>query len=187
MKIFEMNKIVFVSFFLFTSLLTAQVKEDAETKKAKVNSYKFQTGELSQMKDLDLSILESYFEGNEPDDSVTIEIVYKKSPKTDLLLRNWYDLYMASPEKKDQPSFKQALWETEIMQYVLGPEYNFRINFPCFKGKNSLVKIVHGRGREFRNAVGCKSLRTEKGWRNFDYRRISIRLRKKLRKLMFFI
>ncbi len=80
MKIFEMNKIVFLSFFLFTSLLTAQVKEDAETKKAKVNSYKFQTGELSQMKDLDLSILESYFEGNEPDDSVTIEIVYKKSP-----------------------------------------------------------------------------------------------------------
>lgn len=65
---------------LFTSLLSAQVEEGSEDQKAKVNLYKFQTGELSQIRNLDLNIVESYFDGNEPNDSVTIEIVYKKSP-----------------------------------------------------------------------------------------------------------
>ena len=65
---------------LFNTSLSAQVEEGSKDQKAKVNLYKFQTGELSQIKDLDLNIVESYFDGNEPDDSVTIEIVFKKRP-----------------------------------------------------------------------------------------------------------
>lgn len=75
MKMFPLLFVV-----LFTSLLSAQVEDRPKEQKAKVNSYKFQTGEISQIRDLDLDIVRSYFEGNEPDDSITIEIVYKKNP-----------------------------------------------------------------------------------------------------------
>jgi hypothetical protein len=50
------------------------------------------------------------------------------------------------PPAHDQPSFRTALWRSELRFYVLPPEYNFRFTMPSFIGGFGHVRILHGRG-----------------------------------------
>lgn len=49
------------------------------------------------------------------------------------------------PIKVDQPSFRLALWESDLAIYVLPPEYNFRHTMPGFIGGYYSAMILHGR------------------------------------------
>lgn len=51
------------------------------------------------------------------------------------------------PIKVDQPSFRLALWESDLRLYILPPEFNFRHTMPGFVGGYYGVMILHGRTR----------------------------------------
>ncbi|MCK4839360.1 MAG: hypothetical protein KAS94_11210 [Desulfobulbaceae bacterium] len=52
----------------------------------------------------------------------------------------------------DQPSFRQALFESSLNLAVLTPEYNLRTPYPYFVG-NAMVKILHGREPDLSRAM----------------------------------
>ncbi|MEP9351377.1 hypothetical protein [Xanthobacter sp. KR7-225] len=49
------------------------------------------------------------------------------------------------PVKVDQPSFRLALWESDLRFYILPPEFNFRHTLPGFIGGYYNVMVLHGR------------------------------------------
>ena len=81
-------------------------------------------------------------------------IVYRASPNAKAVLDNWKRLFQQwakSPpfqlHKRDQHSFRRAVWESEASLYVLPPEYNCRIIFP---GKLvGTAKILHGHADDY--------------------------------------
>jgi hypothetical protein len=76
-------------------------------------------------------------------------IAYRMKPETLHLFDKWLRLYETFVETtgrmEDQPTFRQALYESPIGIYVLPPEYNFRTVMPGFSGRGT-IKILHGRG-----------------------------------------
>ena len=78
-------------------------------------------------------------------------ILYKKEQKVMRFIEDWRELYkqqlkhMKEPPN-DQPSFQEAIFKSNLKDYILPPEYNLRIPFPYFIGGNESVKIIHGRG-----------------------------------------
>jgi hypothetical protein len=62
------------------------------------------------------------------------------------LLREWREKYGAmggqSPER-DQLSFREVLYESDVRMTVLPPEYNCRFNFPMYL--DGPAKVLHGR------------------------------------------
>lgn len=74
---------------------------------------------------------------------------YRKTPDMLLLFEKWLELYQVFVEEtgrdEDQPTFRQAIYESAIKLYVLPPEYNLRTVMPGFSGRGN-IKIVHGRG-----------------------------------------
>ncbi|QDV14293.1 hypothetical protein CA51_41900 [Rosistilla oblonga] len=79
-------------------------------------------------------------------------IAIRRNEKTTAFVDNWLVLHAANcarigPRAADQPSFRQALWESDLRLLTLTPEYNLRTCMHYFIGGNASVKIVHDRGR----------------------------------------
>lgn len=79
-------------------------------------------------------------------------ILYQGGARLDALVDAWEARYLAHREASglgrrctDQPSFREALYESDVNLTILPPEYNVRTPFPYFVGGNSQAKILHGR------------------------------------------
>lgn len=76
-------------------------------------------------------------------------IAYRMNSETRQFFDKWLQLYQAfvatTGMTEDQPTLRQALYESPIGLYILPPEYNFRTVMPGFSGRGP-VKILHGRG-----------------------------------------
>lgn len=68
-------------------------------------------------------------------------ILYKKSPQVEKFFAKWLELY--KPPNADQPTFRQALYNSQLRIVTLAPEYNCR--FPFFGVVSGTVKVLHGR------------------------------------------
>ena len=89
-------------------------------------------------------------------------LLFSKSYKTDLLFARWIQIYREDGIKPlnwlfpggaslyrhaipNQPSFRRALYESDVRIATVPPEYNCRVPFPGFV--HTKVKILHGRAR----------------------------------------
>jgi hypothetical protein len=89
-------------------------------------------------------------------------LLYRRNNKTDELWERWIRLYNEDRTRPldwhfpggeqwfrkaltDQPSFRKAVYQSDVAVATLPPEYNCRIPFPGFL--HSKVQIIHGRSR----------------------------------------
>ena len=74
-------------------------------------------------------------------------ILFKKSPVVEKLFEKWLKLYQEVTDKgsqeNDQPTFREALYQSDLRVATLTAEYNCRFPFPVLV--NRTVKILHGR------------------------------------------
>lgn len=74
-------------------------------------------------------------------------ILFKKSPGVEKMFENWFKLYQEvidkGSEENDQPTFREALYQSNLRVATLTSEYNCRFPFPVLV--NRTVKILHGR------------------------------------------
>lgn len=75
-------------------------------------------------------------------------IAYRHWPAVDALLKRWaadYEEGRDGPllDHRDQPSFRAALYNSQVRLGVLPAEYNFRLVCPGFA--RNAIKIIHGR------------------------------------------
>lgn len=93
-------------------------------------------------------------------------LLIRKSNKTDMLFERWLQVYREDALKPvkwlfpggeswyrhalpNQPSFRRALYESDVRIANVPPEYNCRFPFPGFV--HMKVKILHGRARSLTN------------------------------------
>lgn len=73
-------------------------------------------------------------------------VAYRLNDRTQRFLEHWADIYsdhVAKGYDRNQPSFRQAIYESDVRISTLPPEYNCRYQFP---GQvTGPVKIFHGR------------------------------------------
>lgn len=110
-------------------------------------------------------------------------IAYRLTPEIRRFLMRWKELYEAEIAAtgrmgSDQPSFRQAIWESGIPLYVLPPEYNFRTTMPAATGRVR-VRIIHGRDPDmYRLADRVNASRDIRlflpGWREWEERHFQI-------------
>lgn len=91
-------------------------------------------------------------------------LLFRKSKQTELLLERWVQIYRNDGVKPlnwllpgianwyrhalpDQPSFRRAIYESDLRIAILPSEYNCRLPFPGFV--QAKVKIIHGRVHSF--------------------------------------
>ena len=86
-------------------------------------------------------------------------ILFKKSPEVKKLCEDWVKIY--EPGKQDQPSFREALFKSNLRVATLTTEYNCRFPFPIFV--SGTVKILHGRHPDL--AWVDRKINSEKGSR----------------------
>jgi len=77
-------------------------------------------------------------------------IAFKRQPKVLRVFERWLALVeeaRAAPvaHTQDQPSFRRAVYESDLRIAVLPPEYNFRLVIPGFA--RGPIKLIHGRWR----------------------------------------
>lgn len=78
-------------------------------------------------------------------------IGFRNSPRVKAFFEAWRakhrEMHDQSdpPIKVDQPSFRLALWESDLRLYILPPEFNFRHTMPGFIGGYYNVVVMHGR------------------------------------------
>lgn len=53
-------------------------------------------------------------------------LLYRRSPATAQFLADWQSRYLAAGHKRDQITFRDNLWASDIRFYVLPPEFNLR-------------------------------------------------------------
>ena len=89
-------------------------------------------------------------------------ILFRKSPEMERLFSSWLSLYRRDLQRysedlklndtplenrmllpHDQPSFREALYRSELRIATLSPEYNCRFAYPVFA--SGTIKILHGR------------------------------------------
>lgn len=79
-------------------------------------------------------------------------IAYRINDRIRSLFSAWEKLYQERIESTgvidDQPSLRDALWQSDVSFAALPPEYNFRFIMPSFAGRGS-VKILHGRHDDY--------------------------------------
>lgn len=92
-------------------------------------------------------------------------IAYVKNKKTDELFDLWLENYKKhiekiNPKPNDQEAFRESVWEIDIKNYILPPEYNLRTKFDYFIGGRSSVKVLHGRDDEIDNEEELSNIKT---------------------------
>lgn len=79
-------------------------------------------------------------------------IAFRLNDRTRSLFALWEKLYQerltSTGVIDDQPSLRDALWQSDVSFAALPPEYNFRFIMPTFAGRGS-VKILHGRHPDY--------------------------------------
>jgi hypothetical protein len=74
-------------------------------------------------------------------------MAFRRSPATMALFDNWIVEYDKSlnelSDHHDQPSFRAAIYRSEVLLAVLPSEYNFRLS--CPGSARAQIKIIHGR------------------------------------------
>jgi hypothetical protein len=75
-------------------------------------------------------------------------IAFRRQPNILALFERWLVLAEAAraaptPHTQDQPSFRRALYESDVRAAILPPEYNFRLVISGFA--RGLIKLIHGR------------------------------------------
>ena len=53
-------------------------------------------------------------------------LLYRRSEAMATFLRDWQVTYLAAGSARDQPSFRDVLWRSDLRFYVLPPEFNLR-------------------------------------------------------------
>lgn len=85
----------------------------------------------------------SFFEFN------TGVLLYRNEPAVRKLISDWkttyHDQLARGQNCNDQSSFRKVVYQSEIVFYVLGPEYNFTTWCPGFAGSRAHVKVLHGK------------------------------------------
>ena len=82
-------------------------------------------------------------------------ILYKKTEKVLNLFVLWEKLNrrnLSEGFRHDQPGFRQAIYESDVVFTILVPEYNLRVGCPYFVGGRAKAKILHGKAHELRKA-----------------------------------
>jgi Methyltransferase domain len=80
-------------------------------------------------------------------------VAFRRTAAVSAMLRRWLELYEANPHHRhDQPSFRQALYESGLSSHVLPPEWNLLVGGAYLSGP---VGIVHGHGL---TAVAARAL-----------------------------
>lgn len=78
-------------------------------------------------------------------------IAYKKTKNIESLFDNWKRIYkdhiICGEHPNNQPSFRKALWETEVNDVIFPSEYNFNIRSSNFASGE--VKILHGNANNY--------------------------------------
>lgn len=72
-------------------------------------------------------------------------ILYRNDDQTRAFFAKWAALYRDNDARRDQPTLKDMLWQSDIRFYVLPPEFNFR-RIPVVNGWEPLdarITIVH--------------------------------------------
>ena len=75
-------------------------------------------------------------------------VAYRNTEKVRELFRAWEESYMTNFRYKphfDPPAFRHTLFHSDLLHYILPPEFNFRTNYPVVLGGFSRVKILHDR------------------------------------------
>jgi hypothetical protein len=89
-------------------------------------------------------------------------ILYRNTERLKALFTVWDKLYQEESAHRhragivgmvDQPSFRQALFSSDLRFTILTPEYNLRTPTPYFAGGRAMVKILHGREPEISKAA----------------------------------
>jgi|694.fasta_scaffold04389_15 hypothetical protein len=79
-------------------------------------------------------------------------IAFNMNNRTRGLFDLWQKLYQERLKNngvvEDQPSLRDALWQSDISFAALPPEYNFRFIMPSFAGRGG-IKILHGRHPDY--------------------------------------
>ncbi|GGI95671.1 hypothetical protein GCM10008995_02190 [Halobellus salinus] len=78
-------------------------------------------------------------------------VIFSDNIEIDNLFDKWEDIYYRHTDKAsgivNQPSFREALYKTDVRIATLPPEYNCRLPYPTYlRGE---VKIIHGRTSNF--------------------------------------
>ena len=84
-------------------------------------------------------------------------LVFRRCPAVTDLFESWardyHDFRERREIKRDQLSFRKALYFSDVSLTILPPEYNLRPVFSYFVGGFAPVKIVHARGKELKRAL----------------------------------
>ncbi|NEQ36106.1 MAG: hypothetical protein F6K40_07340 [Okeania sp. SIO3I5] len=86
-------------------------------------------------------------------------ILYKKSPEVEQFFSNWFEWY--NPPNFDQPTFREALYKSQLRIVTLPPEYNCR--FPFLGVVFGTVKVLHGRHKNL--PLVAQKINSKKGLR----------------------
>lgn len=125
-------------------------------------------------------------------------LAWRTNERTAALLANWQKTYVAwlreSPfpgagnmqirvgtPSNDQPAFRRCAWKSGVHVIVLGPEYNFRLNYRLTIVEQ--VRIVHGRHDDYERLVA--RLNKKRGPRTYVPARLRLhnRAARRLRRL----
>lgn len=84
-------------------------------------------------------------------------LAFRRCPPVTELFERWQSDYLDFRKrreiKRDQLSFRKALYFSSVNLTILPPEYNLRTVFSYFVGGMAPVKIVHARGKELKQAL----------------------------------
>jgi hypothetical protein len=75
-------------------------------------------------------------------------IAFRREPRVLQLFERWLKLAEEArgacvPHTQDQPTFRRAVYQSDLRVAVLPPEYNFRLIIPGFA--RGAIKLIHGR------------------------------------------
>jgi len=101
-------------------------------------------------------------------------IAYRRSERFSKFVDEWLTIYKKqieteNPYGPDQPTFRKALYESDLRLLVMPPEYNWRTIFAGFVGGATRVKILHGRHPSLTSAA--KHINKGKHPRVYDFQK----------------
>nr|WP_281423938.1 putative nucleotide-diphospho-sugar transferase [Oceanobacter mangrovi] len=87
----------------------------------------------------------------------------RNSDKVQAFLRDWKTVIKERNQKKDQPSFRELLWDSDLKLGILPPEYNLmHLNqIEVMTHKHGVPKIIHSpklhrhKGDSGRDSINC--------------------------------
>ena len=112
--------------------------------------------------DMAAALAPGYRGGNDPEvppaffELNTGVIAWRAGERTASFFAEWLDIYEDLKTEPvnwlaEQPAFRRCAWRHDLAMYVLGPEYNYRLNKPG--SAVAQVRVVHGRSIDYEEIV----------------------------------